>query len=187
MLASALTTFVAEPLHAWRTWTLTGSRDGYEVQLRPIAGDGRPWPTGIPATATCTRRRSHRRPELDCSCGLHAMHDPDLLRRTRDPAVLGSVALWGRVIEHEHGFRAELGYPQRLRLVCYLCFCVWGTRAPSGCAVVVRHRGGRLVPLCEPHLELSLRYGYPTPRLLEAREVEQALLDAYAVDPLREL
>jgi hypothetical protein len=190
MLAARIDTapaFLIEPLHAWRTWTLSGSRDGREVRLRPIAGDGRPWPTGAPASAGCIRDRAHRIPQLDCTCGLHAMHDPDLLRRTRDPAVLGSVALWGRVIEHALGFRAELGYPQRLRLVCYLCFCLWGTRAPSGCAVVVRHRGGRMVPLCEPHLELSWRYGYPTPRLLEAASIERALLDAYAVDLLREL
>jgi len=44
-----------------------------------------------------------------------------------------------------------------------------------------------MVPLCEPHLELSWRYGYRTPRLLEARAVEQTLLDTYAVDLLREL
>jgi len=115
------------------------------------------------------------------------MHGPDPLRRTRDPAVLGTVALWGRIVEHLHGFRAEFAYPQRLRLVCYLCFSLWGTRFPSESAVVVRHRGGRMVPLCEPHLELSERYGYRMPRLLEARPVEQALLATYAVDLLREL
>lgn len=190
MLAAPIDTapaLLVDPLNAWRTWTLAGSRDGCDVRLRPIAGDGRPWPAGRPATATCIRYRSHRVPELACSCGLHAMEDPDLLRKTRDPAVLGSVALWGHVIEHTYGYRAELGYPQRLRLVCYLCFCLWGTRSPSACAVVVRHRGGRMVPLCEPHLELSRRYGYPTPRMLDAHTVEQALLDVYAVDLLREL
>jgi hypothetical protein len=177
---------LTEPVLAWRTWTLWGSRDGRVVDLRPIAGDGRPWPVRDPARSLCTRDRGHRVPELDCSCGLHAMHDPDHLRRTRDPAVLGSVALWGRIVEHAHGYRAELAYPQRLRLICYLCFCLWGTRAPSACSVVVRHRRGRMVPLCEPHLELSWRYRYPTPRLLDARAVEQTLLDRYAVDLLRE-
>ncbi|HET7236047.1 MAG TPA: hypothetical protein VFK59_06410 [Actinomycetota bacterium] len=176
-----------EPIHAWRTWTLAGSRDGAQVRLLPIAGDGRPWPAMSPASASCTRHRSHRVPELDCTCGLHAMREPDPLRRTRGPAVLGTVALWGHVVEHVHGFRAEFGYPQRLRLICYLCFCLWGTRAPSQSAVVVRHRRGRMVPLCEPHLELSRRYGYRMPRLLEASTVEQALLSTYAVDILRDL
>ena len=178
---------LVEPIYAWRTWTLIGSRDGSWVRLAPIAGDGRPWPPQQPATSSCTRHRSHLRPELGCTCGLHAVTDPQELRRARDPAVLGSVALWGRVVQHEHGFRASLAYPQRLRLVCYLCFSLWGRRAPGEPAVVVRHRGGRMVPLCEPHLELSRRYGYRVPRILAAGAVESALLATYAVDPLREL
>jgi hypothetical protein len=176
-----------EPIHAWRTWTLVGSRDGSYVRLAPIAGDGRPWPPRRPAEASCTRHRSHVRPELDCTCGLHAVESPDELRRTRDPAVLGTVALWGRIVEHEHGFRAALAYPQRLRLLCYLCFTLWGRNGPGDCDVVVRHRRGRMVPLCEPHLELSRRYGYPVPRILSARVIESELLATYAVDPLWEL
>jgi hypothetical protein len=176
-----------DPIQAWRTWTLVGSRDGSEVRLAPIAGDGKPWPPRRPAAASCTRHRSHVGPELHCTCGLHAASSPDALRRTRDPAVLGTVALWGRVVEHEHGFRASFAYPQRLRLVCYPCFSLWGRRAPGDCEVVVRHRGGRMVPLCEPHLELSRRYGYRVPRVLPARPVRSALLSAYAVDLLREL
>ena len=178
---------LAEPIHAWRTWTLLGSRDGARVRLAPIAGDGRPWPHMRPAEASCTRHRSHVRPELECTCGLHAVESPDELRRTRDPAVLGTVALWGRIVEHEHGFRAALAYPQRLRLLCYLCFTLWGRNGPGDCEVVVRHRGGRMVPLCEPHLELSRRYGYRVPRVLSARAIESELLATYAVDPLREI
>lgn len=173
-----------EPVHAWRSWTLAGSRDGSRVRLMPIAGNGRPWPPGLPAAGSCTRHRTHKAPHVACTCGLHAVGDPDRLRQARDPAVFGSVALWGRVVEHEHGFRAELGYPQRLRLVCYLCFSLWGTHAPSECSVVVRHRGGRMVPLCEPHRELSLRYGYRMRTTLPARPIESALLSTYAVDPL---
>src|SRR3990172_7613774 len=123
-------TLLVEAIHAWRTWTLSGSRNGAEVCLLPIAGDGRPWPARSPASATCTRHRSHRVPQLDCSCGLHAMRDPDLLRRTRDPGALGSVALWGSVVEHAHGFRAEFGYPQRLRLRFLLSFFPLGTPPP---------------------------------------------------------
>ncbi|HEY3212198.1 MAG TPA: hypothetical protein VGL16_03195 [Actinomycetota bacterium] len=178
---------LAEPIHAWRTWTLLGSRDGSWVRLAPIAGGGRPWPPRRPAEASCTRHRSHVRPELDCTCGLHAVESPDELRRTRDPAVLGTVALWGRIVEHEHGFRAALAYPQRLRLLCYLCFTSWGSNGPSDCEVVVRHRRGRMVPLCGPHLELSRRYEYHLPRILSARTIESELLATYAVDLLREL
>ncbi|HEY7660932.1 MAG TPA: hypothetical protein VIC58_10080 [Actinomycetota bacterium] len=175
---------LTEPVHAWRTWTLTGSTDGSDVRLLPIAGDGRPWPLRRAATAACTRRRAHAVPDLDCTCGIHAVIGPDLLRRTRDPAVLGTVALWGRIVEHLHGYRAAFGYPQRLRLACHLCLSMWGSRVPGACSVVVRHRGGRMVPLCAPHLELSRRYRYPMPRLLPAKRVEGALLSSYAVDLL---
>ena len=185
--ADAAAAVLFEPIDAWRTWTLAGSRDGSKVRLLPIAGDGRPWPPRRPASAACTRDRSHHLPELVCTCGLHAVRGPDLLRRTRDPAVLGTVALWGRVIEHEDGFRAAFAYPQRLRLVCYLCFSFWGTCEPSACEVVVRHHGGRMVPLCSPHLELSRRYDYRIPRLLPAHPVESNLLATYAVDLLRQL
>ena len=178
---------VIEPIQAWRTWTLHGSHDGSRIRLTPIAGDGRPWPPRRPAAAACTRDRRHVRPELDCTCGLHAVTEADDLRRTRDPAVLGTVALWGRVVEHEHGFRASRAYPQRLRLVCYLCFALWGRRASGDAAFVVRHRRGRMVPLCEPHLELSRRYGYPVPRILAATMVESTLLATYAVDLLQDL
>ena len=51
----------------------------------------------------------------------------------------GRVALWGRVIEHELGYRARYGYPQRLRLICQFCFWQWGTH---GVTPTVR----RLVP-----------------------------------------
>jgi hypothetical protein len=88
------------------------------------------------------------------------------------------------VVEHEHGYRAELGYPQRLALICPLC--AWrrgvdGSRPPG---VVIRHRGGRMIPLCGPHVDLCRRHGYPIRRLLDARVVERALLDAYAVEVL---
>jgi hypothetical protein len=42
-----------------------------------------------------------------------------------------------------------------------------------------------MVPLCGPHLELSLRYGYRVGRLLPATRVEHTLLSTYAVDVLR--
>jgi hypothetical protein len=178
--ASALT----EPILAWRTWTVSGSRDGTEVHLLPVAGSSKAWPHRVPAHAECGRRRLHRVPGEDCTCGIHATRSTELLRRTRDPAALGTVALWGRVLEHEHGYRAEYGYPQRLALVCALCLWRRGVEGSNPPDVVVRLRGGRLVPHCAPHLELSLRYGYPARQLLEPKLVERALLDAYAVDVL---
>lgn len=176
---------LTDPIVAWRTWTLAGSRDGSEVRLLPLFGDRRPWPVRAPARATCARGGRHRIPELECSCGLYATHGLEALRHSRDPAVLGTVALWGRIVEHTAGYRAELAYPQRLRLVCFVCFWRGGPNPRSVCEVVARRRGGRLVPICGPDLELCRRFGYPVDRLIPAPRVEQALLSGYAVDILR--
>ncbi len=173
----------SEPIIAWRAWALSAGRDWTRPRLRPVIGSPRPWPPLEPARAACRRLRPHPIPDAACTCGLHAVMEPDALRWTRDPVVVGTVALWGRVVEHERGYRAEFGYPQRLRLVCRLCF--WqrdvGGSVPD---VAVRMRGGRVLPLCLEHLELVHRYGFPTPNLVPAGVVEQALLSAYAVDLL---
>jgi hypothetical protein len=176
---------LTEPIVGWRAWAIRGTTDGTEVRLLPLAAGGAAWTPRVPAVAVCVKRRHHRVPALDCRCGIHATHDPHVLRRTRDPAVLGRVALWGRVIEHELGYRAEFGYPQRLALLCELCFWQRGAGHAEPPEVVIRHRGGQMVPLCGPHAELSRRHGYPARRLLDAGRVERVLLDAYAVDVLR--
>ena len=119
----------------------------------------------------------------ECSCGLYGVKDPSLLREARDPAVLGTVELWGRVMEHELGFRGALGYPQRLGLIC--CFCSVQRGGTVGTvAHVARVRRRRLVPLCEPHLALAGRCGYPIGELLNPSDVLAELLGAYAVDPV---
>jgi hypothetical protein len=170
-----------EPILAWRAWALTVH--GEELSLEPVAGRGRAWPVRKPMRSHCRYNLLHAAPELDCTCGLHGTHGLDILRKTRTPGVLGRVALWGRVIEHELGFRASHGYPQRLRLVCQFCFQVWGAER-SRPAVVGRFPHGELIPLCWSHVELAQRYGMTPRRLLPATEVEQRLLDTYVVDLL---
>ena len=78
-----------------------------------------------------------------------------------------------RVVEHEHGYRAQYAYPQRLRLICQFCFWMWGAtgRSPS---VVGWFTRDELIPLCWAHLEVGARYGMQPRRLLGAPEVEQA-------------
>ena len=104
------------------------------------------------------RSRWHEAPDPDCTCGLHGTHGLEVLRKTRCPAVLGRVALWGRVIEHEHGYRARFAYPQRLRLLCQFCFWKSGVRRPAP-----EHVGwfprDELMPLCEDHLAVAERHG----------------------------
>ncbi len=58
-----------------------------------------------------------RTPDQACVCGLYAWRDPALLaaadqpRWTRRPIVVGVVALGGRIIVTERGYRAELANP----------------------------------------------------------------------------
>ena len=172
-----------EPIVAWRAWALTGHRDGTELLLRPVAGRSRPWRPMEPAEAACKHARLHGAPNVDCSCGLHGTHDVEILRRTRCPAVLGRVAFWGRVIEHELGYRAQFGYPQRLALVCQFCFWLWGPHGTRP-AVVGWLQRDELIPFCWPHLEQAQRYGMEPRRLLPADEVDLRLRETYAVDVL---
>ena len=65
-------------------------------------------------------------PHLTCTCGIYAYKEkPRLLHEIRNkmtpPAiysglrlVYGEINLWGKIIEHEDGYRAQFGYPKRL-------------------------------------------------------------------------
>ncbi len=61
-------------------------------------------------------------PSLECACGIYAAREPEdalvYLTGRDEPGVvgrvLGRVALWGLVVEGEHGWRAELAYPAAL-------------------------------------------------------------------------
>ena len=172
-----------EPILAWRSWTLTGRRDGVGLLLRPVTAGSRPWRPLEVAQATCRLAWSHEAPNVDCTCGLHATREVDLLRRTRCPAVLGRVALWGRVIEHEHGYRARFAYPQRIRLICQFCF--WQSSAETSRPdVVAWYARDLLVPMCVHHLGVAEDNGMRPRRILPAAIVDLRLRETYAVDAL---
>lgn len=74
---------------------------------------------------TSVLRKDHgalQAPHLTCMCGIYAYKEkPRLLREiTKNPysglsrLVYGEINLWGKVIEHEDGYRAQFGYPRRL-------------------------------------------------------------------------
>ena len=172
-----------EPVVAWRAWALTGRRDGTNLLLRPVAGRTRPWRPREIAMAGCKGARFHRSPEPTCTCGLHATDSLESLRRARCPAVIGRVAMWGRVIEHEHGFRAEFAYPQRLTLICQFCFWLWGVHRTEP-DVVAWFAKDHLIPMCERHLDVAIRHGVRVKTTLDAQVVGQRLLGEYTVDRL---
>lgn len=185
--------FSAEPLIGWRVWNLVMDRAGREPALRP-AGAGRgEWLARRPYRATCRRvglegsmpTGRHASPVLECTCGIYASSS---LRNlvTSTPAMppvsaVGTVALWGRVIEHHRGWRAEFAYPDRLTLVCVVCLQQGsGAGVPAFVAAQpVRPGPYPAVAVCRDHAA-SVIAG---PRAMSpAVVVRSALLGRYAVD-----
>jgi hypothetical protein len=71
-----------------------------------ISGDSWSAPT---ATAVCVGNFMHRAPHPDCACGIYAARpdSPQAVPAVDDYWVAGVVALYGRVIPHAGGWRAE--------------------------------------------------------------------------------
>lgn len=118
-----------EPRLGWRVWDVVDL--GGALRLCSLAFWA-VWPPRREAAATCRRalldaplggHPRHEAPRARCSCGIHATrtarHTLDFSRDVpRKPdavhRVFGQVALWGRVVECEDGWRAALAYPTRL-------------------------------------------------------------------------
>ncbi|HET9724943.1 MAG TPA: hypothetical protein VFR44_14035 [Actinomycetota bacterium] len=181
--------YSTEPIEGWRAWRLHRTADGV-LRIAPTTPRS-DWPPGVAIHATCSAAHTreymvynpelakfHRSPEPGCTCGIHALKDPHRLRRAnRSAGVIGTIAMWGRVIEHTKGWRAEFAYPARLRLAC--AWCLWHGELP-GVPERVLDRGGDLVPVCERHADQPSAAGTPLP----VRSVENEMLDTYAVELL---
>lgn len=118
----------AEPLCAWRMWEVEEA-DG-APRLRSLYRISF-WPVGAPFEARCeaqrlrlSRRPRHAAPSETCSCGIYGAPF-ELIRRKLaidgglPPGCLiaiGTVSLWGEVLECERGLRAALAYPRHLFL-----------------------------------------------------------------------
>lgn len=113
-----------EPIVGWRFWDVK-TVDG-ETRLRSVYR-ACVWPAGAALVARCDaprlwrRRRRHEPPVSSCRCGIYGApvwRLPMLLEEGVHPAdwfpVLGTVSLWGSVLECEHGWRASQAYPERL-------------------------------------------------------------------------
>jgi hypothetical protein len=169
----------AEPVAAWRAWRLRRDGEAGQLRLQP-AFRGSSWEPLQPVRAACARRRRHEAPKRRCTCGLYGFNDGSEvgIGGTR-LAVVGQVSMWGRVVEHDLGYRAEFAYPARMRLVCSVCLTM-GERPAT--PVVVAEEGGFALPLCEDHARSHRGHM----ELRPSTEVEAELLSTYAVDVLPE-
>lgn len=122
---------LVEPVVGWRVW---------KVRIPSSGSDSTPTLSSVIVDTPWAPRRKiraehsfdlgamcHGLLESDCSCGVYAFKDPanafTYLMRARDRLVamtvevaIGTVNLWGRVIECERGFKAQFAYPSHIYL-----------------------------------------------------------------------
>lgn len=85
------------------------------------------WEPGLAMHAACGKfNTTHDAPWVDCECGFHAYrqrehaedHLASFIKNNGDGPALGwafgRVSLWGRIVEHVDGWRAEYAYPYAL-------------------------------------------------------------------------
>jgi hypothetical protein len=153
---------LVEPIVGWRIWRFA---EGHDTSLHSLSRRGA-WLPRRAAAAICfalpanhTEARSHLAPEYGCNCGLWAWREESDARRylkslIRLPLmhsapvmnpVLGQVALWGNVVEHERGYRAAFAYPTRLLVPVLLPNPDPRARRETGTARA-RSRGSAVAP-----------------------------------------
>ena len=113
-----------EPIVGWRQWNFM-----YPHFLANLRKDTIYVPREkIEARCEQEDHSEQQAPHLTCTCGIYAYKEkPRLLGEIRitygrpmaPPVsglrlVYGEINLWGKVIEHEDGYRAQFGYPKRL-------------------------------------------------------------------------
>ena len=123
----------AHYLTGWRAWNLSVDREvDPPVALVPmVTSPAFAWLPKQITTAVCVSHGSerdedrcpscgaqvHQPPMLGCECGLWAYKTQaafEINFQWADADVIGEVALWGKVIEHRYGWRAQYAYPLRL-------------------------------------------------------------------------
>ena len=107
-------------LTAWRGWKLTNGK------LCALGMSGI-WEPKQAVRSICTSKTKlkpdeHEAPARGCNCGYWSFRSLDLLKKALGPysgsiQVLGTVEIWGKVVECENGYRSEYAYPKELWLL----------------------------------------------------------------------
>jgi hypothetical protein len=120
-------------------------RRGDGIAFLPAFFQANSAPYRAASHATCELGEPHPAPDPRCTCGFYAVADDEQLWRlgTGDPElVVLDVDLSGRVIEHEHGYRAS---NQRVRQVSVPRRCV---RCGREAQLLNKRMFGAVVPAC---------------------------------------
>lgn len=99
---------------AWRAWD---AKNG----ILEAVGSEHQWIPKVANRAQC-KHYGHKAPQFSCSCGFWSFKTLKLLLKSMptyaaNVTVVGTVEIWGRVIECEFGFRSEFAYPKELWLL----------------------------------------------------------------------
>jgi hypothetical protein len=93
--------------------------------------NGEPWFPNRPLVASCrafasrtiagrnvAAHSANPAPQENCSCGVYAAKTLEHLRGTQywQYGIHGEINLWGTIVEHERGWRAQFAYPKSLFL-----------------------------------------------------------------------
>ena len=114
--------------YGWRAWEVKPEWPSGGVPiLASVFRKEQFWVPGAPMVARCDKAKpgkEHEIPHEPCTCGLYAAKTREHLgtmpyqkydaEKTGKYRVIGKVKLWGKVIEGHLGWRAEMGYPEKL-------------------------------------------------------------------------
>ena len=111
------------PIVGYRVWTLS------TMGLKSLCGEQ--WHPAKSLAARCRASTvvgtiasrveghdSHDAPQVNCTCGIYAVKTLHHFRSAgyEQFGIYGEVYLWGTVVEHELGWRAQLAYPKNFFL-----------------------------------------------------------------------
>jgi hypothetical protein len=101
------------PVVGWRVWRWEAAG------LTSL--NGKPWHPGRSLAARCGARNeydAHSAPQMTCTCGIYASKSREHLRGTgyERYGICGEAFLWGCLVEHQFGWRAQFAYPRTLVL-----------------------------------------------------------------------
>src|SRR3989442_5464023 len=104
-----------DPIVGWRCWFVMP----HERVLRPIFKRGLAWTPRQAVQAICPEK-AHVPPANGCKCGIWAVSSPkdlseiewvtdppDGVDRVPGGLVVGQIAMWADVVEHERGWRSS--------------------------------------------------------------------------------
>jgi len=125
-----------EPIVAYRSWNVLADSGGWRLASNRSSGSNSPaiWPPFEPTVASCLHPHLRQpkghglAPAEGCSCGIYGRRACSMTG-LRWGHIVGAVSLWGKVIGHQSGYRAEYAYPHTL-LAASCCLC--GKLRPFG-------------------------------------------------------